>query len=135
MTVCRACSCVPSTGVRSHVEHAGFLAAVGEITYHFAFQTAGIHQNRAGFDAGKRLLDERNGDALVQADDDHIISAVLHGAGAVNTAVLQCLFQNVLPDIAAVYGMLRDGFDGFADGTADESHADYKNLHNVSSLL
>ena len=108
----------------AHIAHAVLPAAVGEISYHAPFQTAGVYQNGAGLHVGQRILYHLDGNALVQAENHHVIGAVLHAAGAVNGAVLQSLFQDFRLYIAAVYGVSGGCFYRFADGTADESHAD-----------
>ena len=78
-------------GVRSHIAHAGFLAAVREITHHAPFQAAGVHQDRPCRDLRQRLLYHLHGDAVMQAENDHIVCAVCHGACAVDCAVCRSI--------------------------------------------
>ena len=112
-------------GVCSHIAHAGFLAAVREITHHAPFQAAGVHQDRPFRDLRQRLLYHLHSDAVMQAENDHIVCAVCHGACAVDCAVCRSILQDFGLYVTAINGMGCGGFDGFADRTADESHADY----------
>ena len=61
----------------------------------------------------------------MQTEHNHIISAVCHGADTVDRAVCYSILQHTLLYITAKDRVVGGSLDGFADGTADESHAHY----------
>ena len=111
--------------VCAHIPHIGFPAAVGQIPHHTPFQTTGVYQNRACRNFRQGFLYHLNGNTLVQAENDHVISAVCHSAGAVDRSVGNGIVQNCLLYVTSVNGMGSGCFYRFADRAADQSHANY----------